>query len=205
MIKIENVKKITIIGAGNLGSKIAQVSLLAGFEKVVLNDIKMEIIENAANLIENGPDTIQEKNKGIFYGLRDLEALGKLEEGITTEMLMDRLVKEVDLEKAITDTDFRIDNIKAWKPTYLLFEYYSFYMVLDENGNWAEYLTDGNDEKINILPEWRKMFVKGLLVEELEIKGDSRAKTYEEDYNNLIEKIQRRNPNRAKRTGSFWW
>jgi hypothetical protein len=106
---------------------------------------------------------------------------------------------------AITDTDFRIDNIKAWKPQQLVIEYYSYYMITDENSDWSEYLTDGNDESINILPEWRKPFIKGLLIEELEKNGDKRAEKYEKDYLVWIKEIQQRYPNRAKRTGSFYY
>lgn len=111
----------------------------------------------------------------------------------------------LNFASATTDTDFRIDNIQAWKPEYLPFEYYSYYMVTDENGDWAEYLTDGDKEKINILPEWRKPFVRGLLVEDLEKQGDKRAAEFFKFYNNWFLDIQRRYPNRAKRTGSFYW
>lgn len=111
----------------------------------------------------------------------------------------------LNFASATTDTDFRIDNIKAWKPEYLPFEYYSFYMVLDENDDWAEYLTDGDDESINILPEWRKPFVKGLLVEELKKQDDKRGLEFESYYIKWLREIQRRFPNRARRIGSFYW
>ena len=111
----------------------------------------------------------------------------------------------LNFASATTDTDFRIDNVKAWKPEYLTFEYYSYYMVLDENSTWVEYLTDGTDESINILPEWRKPFVRGLVTEELKKQGDKRAEEYESFYNNWIKNIQLRYPNRAKRVGSFYW
>ena len=111
----------------------------------------------------------------------------------------------LNFDSATTDTDFRIDNIKAWKPEYLPFEYYSFYMVLNEDSEWAEYLTDGTDESINILPEWRKPFFRGLIVEELRKQNDERAEEFENYYNNWFREIQKRYPNRAKRVGSSWW
>lgn len=106
---------------------------------------------------------------------------------------------------ATTDTDFRIDNIDVWKPEYLPFEYYSFYMVTDSDGEWAEYLTDGNDEGISILPEWRKAFVRGLLINDLRKKGDKRAGEFEKFYTEWIAEIQNRYPNRKKVIGNSWW
>jgi len=104
-----------------------------------------------------------------------------------------------------TDTDFRIDNIVAYKPEQLVFEYYSFYLVKDENNAWAEYLTDGMNESINILPEWRKQFVKGLLLEEMDKTGDKRLEAYEKSYTTWLDQISRKWPNKSKKIGSFYY
>jgi len=63
-----------------MGHAIAQVALLAGFEKVILNDIKIESLNNAAIKIE--------------IGLKKLESKGKLDEGVSVDALMSRLVKK---------------------------------------------------------------------------------------------------------------
>lgn len=112
----------------------------------------------------------------------------------------------LNFSSAVTDTDFRIDNIKAWKPINLLFDYYSFYMV-KESGAWQEYIdqTVGNSNIINILPEWRETFVHAFLLKEADKQGDSRVTKWEKDWEDMIKQIQRRYPNLAKRTSSFYW
>jgi len=110
MVDISDIKNITVVGAGVMGKPIAQVALMAGFEKVVLNDINMKILEKAAYEIENGESTTLD----IFAegcSLKELEAKGQLGEGLTCKMLMNRLHKEVDLEKAVVDADFVIEGV----------------------------------------------------------------------------------------------
>lgn len=75
-----------------MGLGITQSALWGGFEKVVLNDIKMELINNGAKKIKDG--------------LRKSESKGQLGEGITTDALILNLAKEVDLAKAVVDADF---------------------------------------------------------------------------------------------------
>ncbi|MHA1377428.1 MAG: 3-hydroxyacyl-CoA dehydrogenase family protein [Candidatus Helarchaeota archaeon] len=104
MVDISNIKNITVIGAGLMGGYIAQLALLAGFEKVILNDVKPESIEKCLSRIENG--AYDEKE-----GLRAIEAAGKLEDGITTDILLGRLRKELDLTKAVKDADIVIEAV----------------------------------------------------------------------------------------------
>ncbi|MFX0138894.1 MAG: 3-hydroxyacyl-CoA dehydrogenase family protein [Candidatus Hodarchaeota archaeon] len=104
MVDINNIKNIAVIGAGLMGGYIAQLALLAGFEKVTLNDVKMESIEKCIDRIENGA---YRKNEG----LKAIESAGKLGVGITTDILLGRLRKEVDLAKAVEDADFVFEAI----------------------------------------------------------------------------------------------
>jgi enoyl-CoA hydratase/3-hydroxyacyl-CoA dehydrogenase len=101
MVDISHIKNITVIGAGVQGHSVAQVALMAGFERVFLNDINMELIEKAANQIENDE----------IFGLRVLESNGQLGEGITADALMRNLIKEVDLAKAVADADIVIECV----------------------------------------------------------------------------------------------
>lgn len=101
MVDISNIKRIAVIGAGVQGHSIAQSALMGDFEKVILNDLTMESIEKGANLIENSK----------YFGLKKLESEGKLGEGITAQKLMEKLVKEVDLEKAVENSDFVIEAV----------------------------------------------------------------------------------------------
>jgi len=80
-----------------MGHEIAQVALMGGFKTVILNDLTEEIINKAAIKIKNS--------------LERLESKGKLNEGYTATNLMDNLVKEVNLEKALSRADFVIEAI----------------------------------------------------------------------------------------------
>jgi len=80
-----------------MGHEIAQVALMGGFKTVILNDLTEEIVNKAATKIKNG--------------LERLELKGKLKEGYTATNLMDNLVKEVNLEKALSRADFIIEAI----------------------------------------------------------------------------------------------
>ncbi|MCJ7648067.1 MAG: 3-hydroxyacyl-CoA dehydrogenase NAD-binding domain-containing protein, partial [Candidatus Lokiarchaeota archaeon] len=61
MADIKNIKTFVVIGAGTMGREIAQVALMAGFENVVLNDIKEEVIEDASNYIKKGLRSLEGK------------------------------------------------------------------------------------------------------------------------------------------------
>ena len=97
MVAINDIKTITVVGAGIMGHEIAQVALMGGFETVILNDLTEEIINKAAIKIKNG--------------LERLELKGKLNEDYTATNLMDNLVKEVSLEKALSRADFVVEAI----------------------------------------------------------------------------------------------
>jgi len=128
MVNIDNIKNIVIIGAGTLGKGIAQVFLLAGFEKVILNDLNMDILRNSAEEIRRNLDLLTSINKLkkmieeysyskiLFQGfnleelLKDEERLGELARGIPLEELIDRLILEDDLEKAVSNADYVVES-----------------------------------------------------------------------------------------------
>jgi enoyl-CoA hydratase/3-hydroxyacyl-CoA dehydrogenase len=97
MVAIKDINTITVVGAGIMGHEIAQVALMGDFKTVILNDLTEEIINSAVIRIKNG--------------LERLELKGKLNEGLSTTILMDNLVKEIDLEKALSKADFVIEAI----------------------------------------------------------------------------------------------
>ncbi|MFX1478511.1 MAG: 3-hydroxyacyl-CoA dehydrogenase NAD-binding domain-containing protein [Promethearchaeota archaeon] len=96
MVDIEDIKTIAIIGAGTMGHEIAQVALMGGFF-VVLNDVSKEILEEAATKIKTGLERLETKRK-----------LGPTQ---TTSNLMKKLIKEVDLKKAVSNADFVVEAI----------------------------------------------------------------------------------------------
>ncbi|MHA2277991.1 MAG: 3-hydroxyacyl-CoA dehydrogenase NAD-binding domain-containing protein, partial [Candidatus Kariarchaeaceae archaeon] len=62
MIDISNIKKVAVIGAGVMGAGIGETFLLSGFEKVVLYDLSMDILENAQNRIINDIKCLTDEN-----------------------------------------------------------------------------------------------------------------------------------------------
>ncbi|MFX1575136.1 MAG: 3-hydroxyacyl-CoA dehydrogenase family protein [Promethearchaeota archaeon] len=97
MVDISNIRKITIVGTGFMGYGIAHVALLAGFDKVIIYDIKKESLDKAAEQIE--------------IGIKKCDELGKLSEDLTADILMSRLIKELELKKAVEKADFIIEAV----------------------------------------------------------------------------------------------
>ncbi|MFX1389467.1 MAG: 3-hydroxyacyl-CoA dehydrogenase family protein [Promethearchaeota archaeon] len=94
---IKNINSIAVIGAGTMGHEIAQVILMAGFNSVILHDLKEEILKNAA--------------KKINYGLTRLESKGRLKEGYKASNLMEHLHLESDFKRAVSNADFVFEAI----------------------------------------------------------------------------------------------
>ncbi|MBY8985009.1 MAG: hypothetical protein KGD65_08080 [Candidatus Lokiarchaeota archaeon] len=97
MVNIDNVKTITVIGAGTMGHEIAQVALMGGFHKVILNDLTDEILVKAS--------------MKIVKNLEHLNLKGSLNPIYTNPNLIKNLIKETDLEKAVSQADFIIEVI----------------------------------------------------------------------------------------------
>ncbi len=97
MIEINDINTISIIGAGTMGREISQVALMAGFSKVVLNDLDVEAIKSAVKFIQNGLNKLQSK--------------GQLKADQDPESLMKKLVIEVNLKEAVKEADFVIEAV----------------------------------------------------------------------------------------------
>ncbi|MBD3195783.1 MAG: 3-hydroxyacyl-CoA dehydrogenase family protein [Candidatus Lokiarchaeota archaeon] len=93
---MSEVKNVLVLGAGQMGSGIAQVSLMAGYN-VSLVDIKQEFVDKGAS--------------GIEKGLKKLESKGKLGEGVTADNLMAKLTKSISLEDAVKSADIVIEAV----------------------------------------------------------------------------------------------
>ncbi|SCM81493.1 3-hydroxybutyryl-CoA dehydrogenase [uncultured Sporomusa sp.] len=87
------IKKLLVIGAGQMGSGIAQIASAAGIE-VVINDIKLEFVERGL--------------KGIEKNLSKLVEKGKLAEAEKQE-IMGRISGSIDLKASAADVDFAIE------------------------------------------------------------------------------------------------
>ena len=124
---ISNIKTISIVGAGLLGHGIAMCALMAGFEKVILNDINMGILNKAADNIKDYLNILSSEeqfkqvldefevlknefsNRNISKTLKNPIHTGLLAQGVSVEELMDRLIKETDLATAVANADFIIE------------------------------------------------------------------------------------------------
>jgi len=96
MLDINKIKNICVVGAGIMGHGIAQVSLMAGYN-VILIDLKEEIVNNGLKKIEEGLEKIKIK--------------GKLGEGISTDDLLRKCAKSIDLVCAVKDADFVFEAV----------------------------------------------------------------------------------------------
>ncbi|MFQ5828263.1 MAG: 3-hydroxyacyl-CoA dehydrogenase family protein [Candidatus Methylomirabilia bacterium] len=92
---IDDIKRILVVGAGQMGSQIAMQSALHGFE-VTLNDLSLEILERAM--------------KGNRGHLERRIAKGQMKKE-DVEAAVARVRLEPDLDKAAQDADFVIEAI----------------------------------------------------------------------------------------------
>ncbi|MHA1723658.1 MAG: 3-hydroxyacyl-CoA dehydrogenase NAD-binding domain-containing protein [Promethearchaeota archaeon] len=87
-----DVKNVLVLGAGLMGSGIAQVSIMAGYN-VTLVDIKQEFVDNGVKKIEGG--------------IKKLEAKGQL----NAAEVMGRLKTSIDLASAVKDIDIVLEAV----------------------------------------------------------------------------------------------
>jgi len=95
LVKIDEIKKVAVLGAGVMGHGIAELAALAGFE-TYLRDIKQEFVDKGMGMIKNSLDKFVQKKR------------------ITQEMAdqaWSRLKGVVDFDEAVKDADFVIEAI----------------------------------------------------------------------------------------------
>jgi enoyl-CoA hydratase/3-hydroxyacyl-CoA dehydrogenase len=94
-MKSEDVKKIAMIGAGDMGHGIAAACLLGGYN-VVLRDIEQKFVDKGV--------------AGIITSLDKLKEKGKIAPDVYAQALV-RLTPMVDLREAVQDADFIIEAV----------------------------------------------------------------------------------------------
>jgi enoyl-CoA hydratase / 3-hydroxyacyl-CoA dehydrogenase len=94
-MKAEDVKKITMVGAGDMGHGIAACCLLGGYN-VVLRDIEQRFVDKGMAGIKASFDKFKEKGKMTPEAYNDALA---------------RLTPMVDLQTAVKDADFIIEAV----------------------------------------------------------------------------------------------
>ena len=94
-MKVEDVKKIAVMGAGDMGHGIAEVALLAGY-KVALRDIEQRFVDKGLSRIKESLDKLTEKQKITEENKKAMLA------NITTF---------VDIAESVKDADFVIEAV----------------------------------------------------------------------------------------------
>ena len=90
------IKKIGVIGAGTMGTGIAQVAATSGFE-VMLNDVKDDYLQRSLKTIEiyNKEELFRRFCQDVFLCLKKLEEKGDLD--INYEFILDYYLKHKDM------------------------------------------------------------------------------------------------------------
>lgn len=94
-MKVEDIKKVAVMGAGDMGHGIAEVALLAGY-KVAMRDIEQRFVDKGLVRIKESLDKLTEKQK------------------ITEDnkkMMVANIEIFVDIDKAVKDADFVIEAV----------------------------------------------------------------------------------------------
>lgn len=95
-MKVDDIRTISVLGAGDMGHGIAEVALIAGY-RVFLRDVKKEYVDKGVSR--------------IYESLEKLVSKGKVEAENYEKIKNGMLVPCVDLEEAVTETDLVIEAI----------------------------------------------------------------------------------------------
>jgi enoyl-CoA hydratase/3-hydroxyacyl-CoA dehydrogenase len=94
-MKVEDVKKVAVMGAGDMGYGIAEVALLAGY-KVAMRDIEQRFVDKGLSRIKESLDKLVEKQK------------------ITADnqkAMLGNIKTFVDIAESVKDADFVIEAV----------------------------------------------------------------------------------------------
>lgn len=100
---LDAVDSIGVVGAGTMGSGIAQVSAVAGYD-IVMRDIKEEFIDNGFETIEGNLDRSVEKDR-----MSEEEAGETLDRITGTEELADLADADIIVEAAVENLEVKED------------------------------------------------------------------------------------------------
>ena len=94
-MKMEDIKKIAVMGAGDMGHGIAEVALLAGY-KVALRDIEQRFVDRGLSRIKESLDKLVEKQKVTEENKKAMLA---------------NIKTFVDIAESVKDADFVIEAV----------------------------------------------------------------------------------------------
>jgi len=99
-----SINNIGIIGAGTMGSGIASVCAMKGYDTFIY-DVKKEIIEKAENNIKNSYKKLLEKDKidkkDVDTMFKKLRFVDKLEELKNSDLIIEAAVENIDIKRQI--------------------------------------------------------------------------------------------------------
>jgi len=97
-MKVEEIKRVAIIGFGTMGSGIAQVVAQAGYE-VIARDVTDDLLKRGLEIIKSGP-----------FGLEKAVERGKITRE-QAEAALSRIKVTTDLASAVKEADFIIEAV----------------------------------------------------------------------------------------------
>jgi len=97
-MKVEDIKRVAIIGFGTMGSGIAQVVAQAGYE-VIARDVTDDLLKRGLEIIKSGP-----------FGLEKAVERGKITRE-QAEAALSRIKVTTDLASAVKEADFIIEAV----------------------------------------------------------------------------------------------
>ena len=116
-LKFEEIKKITVIGAGTMGNGIAHSFAQYGYN-VVLNDISKEFLDKAIHTINSNLD--RQIKKGVIKEGQKQEALGRIGTSINLEeachnadLIIEAIIEKESLKKNLFKDLDRLSKTSA--------------------------------------------------------------------------------------------
>jgi enoyl-CoA hydratase/3-hydroxyacyl-CoA dehydrogenase len=94
-MKVEDIKKIAVMGAGDMGHGIAEVALLAGY-KVALRDIEQRFVDKGLSRIKESLNKLTEKQKITE---------------VNKNAMLANIKTFVDIAESVKDADFVIEAV----------------------------------------------------------------------------------------------
>ncbi len=101
---VEDIEKIGVVGAGDMGHGIAEVAILAGYD-VVMRDVKQEFVDNGMEGIKGSIDKLVEKDKisedDAEAALDSLKGTTEMDDLSDVDFVVEAVPEKMDLKKDV--------------------------------------------------------------------------------------------------------
>ncbi len=106
-MKLEDIKKIGVVGAGTMGNGIAQVCAMAGYQ-VIMRDVTMELAQKGLNTISKNLDRLVKKEKLTPQGKEEIlgriQLTEKLEDLADVDFAIEAVTENVEIKEEVFKT-----------------------------------------------------------------------------------------------------